>query len=243
MLPQLYHAHHSQHLEDLSFWLELAAQTGGPVLELGCGTGRVLLPLDQAGYRTTGLDNNPAMLKFLKANIGPRVYPMPLLLAADISRFNLAMQYPLIIIPCNTFSTLPENNRRAALECIRKHLAPGGSFVVSIPNPQVLEDLPGRSGAEFEDEFIHPQSGNPVQVSSSWRRSRHTFSVTWIYDHLLPNGKVERLIIETAHQKVPAETYEREIQAAGLKVTQIYGDFNRSVYTAESPQMIIMATG
>ena len=52
MLPSVYHAHHNRHLEDLPFWLDLAAQTGDPLLELGCGTGRVLIPLAQAGYRT-----------------------------------------------------------------------------------------------------------------------------------------------------------------------------------------------
>jgi ubiquinone/menaquinone biosynthesis C-methylase UbiE len=48
MFPQLYHIHHNAHTEDLPFWLKLAQQQGGPVLELGCGTGRVLIPLIQA---------------------------------------------------------------------------------------------------------------------------------------------------------------------------------------------------
>jgi SAM-dependent methyltransferase len=243
MLPHLYHAHHNRYLEDLPFWLELAANTGDPILELGCGTGRVLIPLAQAGFHTIGLDHNLAKLKYLKASIGPQIQLIPLLSAADISRFNLAKQFSLIILPCNTFSTLLEEKRHSALECVGNHLIPGGIFAVSLPNPERLKDLPARSDAEFEDEFIHPLTGNPVQVSSSWRRTKHTFTVTWIYDHLLPDGRVERQTIETTHQMTHAETYMDEIRSAGMKVTGVYGDYNNTAYAAESPNLILVAKG
>jgi len=243
MLPELIHAHHSHYLEDIPFWLELAALAGDPLLELGCGTGRVLLPLAQAGYHTIGLDHNLSMLKFLKARIEYQIEPAPMLIASDISRFNLAAHFPLVILPCNTFSTLSEGQRTACLGCIRRHLKSVGIFAVSVPNPQVLIRSPARSAPEFEDEFIHPHTGNPVQVTSSWRRTKRTFNVIWIYDHLLPDGTVERLTVETAHQMIPVETYLEEMRNEGLIVTGVYGDFDRSTYTAESPQLIILATG
>ena len=59
MLARLYHAHHSRNLEDLPFWQELARQQGSPILELGCGSGRVLLPLARAGYNVVGLEREP----------------------------------------------------------------------------------------------------------------------------------------------------------------------------------------
>jgi SAM-dependent methyltransferase len=242
MLPHLYLAHHNRYLEDLPFWLELAAQTGDPVLELGCGTGRVLLPLAQAGHHAIGLDHNLLMLKFLKANIGPQIQNAPKLIAADISCFNLAAQFPLIILPCNTFSTLAENHRKACLRCIRRHLGPRGIFAVSLPNPQLLLQTPARSGAELEDEFIHPQTGNPVQVNSSWRRTERTFTVTWIYDHLFPNGIVERQTVEIAHQINPVDTYLDELGQGGLTLIGTYGDFDRSAFTSDSPVLILMAT-
>lgn len=243
MLPQLYHAHHSRYLEDFPFWLELAAQTGDPVLELGCGTGRVLIPLAKAGHHVLGLDHNLAMLKFLKANIGPQIQPAPVLIVADITGFNLAVKFPLIILPCNTFSMLAEDRRKACLRCMRRHLRSGGIFAVSVPNPELLLRLAVRSDATLEDEFILPQTGNPVQVNSSWRRTKRTFSVTWNYDHLLPDGTVDRLTVETAHQMIPADTYLEDIRDAGLIVAGIYGDFERSAYTADSPHLIILATG
>ncbi len=243
MLPEFYHAHHNRHLEDLPFWLELARLSGDPILELGCGTGRVLIPLAQAGHRTVGLDRDPGMLKYLQDNLDLRIKPRPSLIVADISRYSLAQQFPLIILPCNTLSTLEAEQRRACLGCVRRHLQSGGMFAVSLPNPHVVSHIPAHSSVELEDEFILPRTGNPIQVSSAWWRTRHAFTVTWIYDQLYPDGRVERVTIETSHQNIPAQAYLDDIQAVGLKVESLYGDIDRSEYTVNSPSLVILATG
>ena len=62
----LYHLHHLGYTEDLNFWLAEAERAGGPILELGCGTGRIMLPLLEKGTRIYGLDNDPHMLDYLK---------------------------------------------------------------------------------------------------------------------------------------------------------------------------------
>ncbi|OGO32347.1 MAG: hypothetical protein A2136_07135 [Chloroflexi bacterium RBG_16_54_11] len=242
MLPQLYHAHHNRHQEDLPFWLELAAQNGDPVLELGCGTGRVLVPLAQAGYRTIGLAYDLTMLKYLKSNTGFQLQPAPFLLAGDISRFSLSARFPLIILPCNTFSTLDDVHRRACLGCIRTHLPEGGIFALSVPNPAILMHLPARAGGELEDEFIHPQTGNPVQVSSTWRRLKSVVKVTWIYDHLFPDGTVDRLSVVVEHRLISMKNYVDDFEYCGLNVTELFGDFDRSAYKPDSPHLIILAT-
>src|SRR5512139_3189739 len=131
MFPKLYNAHNNLNLEDLPFWLELASQAGDPILELGCGTGRVLIPLAQAGYHTIGVDHDSAMLKFLQTHFKLDMGHSPELIEADISEFDLARQFPLIILPCNTFSTLSNEQRVGCLSCVGKHLRHGGIFAVS----------------------------------------------------------------------------------------------------------------
>ncbi len=243
MLPALYHAHHNRHLEDLPFWLDLAAQYGDPILELGCGSGRVLVPLAQAGYRCLGLDRDLAMLKFLQSGLDPALNPKPFLIASDMRRFGLARQFPLIILPCNTFSTLKADERRASLEYVRRHLQSGGLFAASLPNPELWDGLASHSGLEFEEEFILPQTGNPVQVSSSWRRKKATIEVTWSYDQLFPDGAVERSTMRAVHWRASPDEYVDDIQSAGLGVVSIYGDFDRTLYTADSTELIILARG
>lgn len=241
MFPILYHAHHSLHLEDLPFWLELASRQSGPVLELGCGTGRVLIPLLQAGFLAYGLDNDLEMLRFLRGYLPQSRQSQPPIFQADMAHFHLARQFPLIILPCNTLSTLPADQRRSVLACAHEHLAPGGLFTASLPNPAILAAMPRRGREQFEETFTHPLSQNPVQVSSSWRRTPRHFSITWHYDHLLPDGRVERLSIQISHSLETPEAYLQELAQAGLQIISVYGDFDRSLYTSESPYLILVA--
>ena len=210
------------------------------MLELGCGTGRVLIPLAQIGYHCIGIDHDLSMLQFLRAQVG-KLKPRPWFFAADITRFNLSVQFSLIIVPCNTYSTLRKNERLACLRCVHKHLKHGGIFAVSIPNPETLADLPTRSASQLEEEFLHPQTGNPVQVSSSWRRTNDYFQLTWIYDHLFPDGRVERITAQSIQQVLPAKRYLDEIRGSGLEVIGVSGDFDRSPYEENSPYLICVA--
>ncbi len=243
MFPALYHVHHQLNLEDLPFWQELAAQAQGPILELGCGTGRVLLPLFEAGYPVFGLDHDRAMLAYLRHNAHEARLTAPAIFLADLAHFHLGVKFALILLPCNTFSTLDDKQQQDCLSCVQRHLLPGGLFVVSLPNPQMLLQLPTRSEPELEDEFPHPHTGNPVLVSSGWRRSRGTFHLTWVYDQLFPDGKVERLQIETSHTLQPLAYYQSMLARHGLHLEHAYGDFDRSTCSPVSPQLILQAAG
>jgi SAM-dependent methyltransferase len=237
MQPELYHAHHILHQEDLPFWIDLAQQSRGPVLELGCGTGRVLAPLALAGYQLAGIDHDMSMLQFAR-HLMSDIIPSPWLVAADLRRFYFDINFPLIILPCNTYSTLDQPGRLACLEHVHRHLSPGGCFTFSMPNPVYLSGLPACSRPELEDEFIHPSTGNPVQVSSAWQRTSQLFILTWLYDQLLPNGKAERTSETIAHQLVSAEIYLDEVRLVGFKVSRLFGDFDGSDYEQESPNLI-----
>jgi SAM-dependent methyltransferase len=244
MHAALYHAHHAPYQEDLPFWMDLAAHYGNPVLELGCGTGRVLLPLLRRGVRAFGLDRDRTMLAYLqqlyRADFPP-VEKSPPVFQADMTGFHLEMSFALILLPCNTLSSLPEADRGCLYERVAAHLAPGGAFAFSIANPRLLLALPRRSAAEVEESFIHPLSGNPVQVSSAWHREAGRFVLAWHYDHLLPDGRVERHSVETRHTLQPAEAYAAELAAAGLRLAASWGDFDRSEYHVDAPYWIALA--
>lgn len=239
MFPPIYHAHHGKYVEDLPFWEALAAAHPGAVLELGCGTGRVLLSLQAAGYRVSGLDNDLEMLRFLMRRI-PAGEPRRIFLA-DMAAYHLAQQFQLILMPCNTLSTLAEAARQRVFACARSHLPAGGCFAASLPNPTVLREMPARGEEEVEEFLEHPETQGVLQVSSAWRRSKGAFTVTWHYDHLRPDGMVERLSVRVSHSLAVLETYQAELQQAGLKIEQVFGDFDRSGYDAESPNLILVA--
>jgi SAM-dependent methyltransferase len=241
-----YHAHHSLHDEDLAFWLDLAAQQPGPILELGCGTGRVLIPLARSGHAVVGLDRDPGMLALLMARMPAELHQTVMLFRADFTRFHLARSFGLILMPCNTYSTLSKPDRQSVLACVRAHLSAEGMFAISLPNPDWLRSIPSRSDAELEEVFPHPLDGEPVQVSSAWKRtrsrSRPEFILEWYYDHLNPDGSVERLSVQLIHDLTPAAYYLEEIHAAGFERVQSYGGFDRSAFTSDSSEWIILAS-
>lgn len=260
----VYHAHHSRHSEDLGLWLAMAAEVGNPVLELGCGTGRVLLPLLAASIRAVGLDRDRAALRLLKqtwaqayakvksrpedgdasgpqARQGENPVCQPLVFQADFTRFHLAQQFAMALLPCNTYSTLSVVERGLLLEQVRTHLTSGGRFTAALPNPTLLDALPARSAVENEEYFPHPWDGEPVVVGSGWRRRRGEFALTWRYDHLLADGTVDRWEIVVRHQVTPAQTILGELEQAGFRVIDVWGDYDGSKLSDDSPQMIFMA--
>lgn len=261
----VYHAHHSRHNEDLGFWLSIAAEAGSPVVELGCGTGRVLLPLLAAGICAVGIDRDRAALRFLKQawlqaqadrgarpdieGIGkPEEYQQdnpecqPQVFQADFTCFGLARQFTLALLPCNTYSTLTAIERGLLLEQVRVHLSPGGQFAAAIPNPALLDALPARSAFQNEEYFPHPWDGEPVIVSSGWRRGHGEFAITWRYDHLLADGTVDRWETVVRHHLTSARTILSELEQAGFRAIEVWGDYDGSNLSDDSPQMIFMAT-
>jgi len=241
-LAELYDAFHSRYREDLPYWLDLAAAYPAPALELGCGTGRVLVQLARAGRETWGLDHDPAMLARLASRAdlpaSPALHPV----LADMTDFRLPARFGLIFSPCNTFSTLSAAGRQAALGQIYTHLLPGGCFSASLPNPYTLASIKPQREAELEDEFIHPRTGNPVQVSGRYYRQSGDFVLEWLYDQLLPDGSVERLTAAVRHPLAPLETYLKELEDAQLELKNLWGDFDRSPFSPDSPALIWEAT-
>ncbi|MBL7164656.1 MAG: class I SAM-dependent methyltransferase [Anaerolineales bacterium] len=244
-VPMLYHTHHSldANADDLSFWLAWAHQQGGPILELGCGTGRVLLPLAETGYTIFGLDCDRGMLDFLRERVPVSLCDRVVLMRGDLRSYRLAGRFPLILMPCNTYSTLTLTGRRIALNRARLHLTPEGVFIISMPNPNLLAELSEDGEFETESSFSHPKTGNPVQVSSQWEYVGEGMQFHWHYDHLLPNGRVERETITAFHHSQAPDEILDDFEEAGLEVLHIYGDFDRSLYEPESPNLIIVAKG
>jgi SAM-dependent methyltransferase len=147
---------------DVEFYLEQARRYGGPILELGCGTGRILSPLAQAGYEVAGLDLSRAMLD--QAAAKPELHGR--VLEGDMRDFNIDRSFALIIIAARSFQHLIEPaDQRAALSCVRRHLSLGGHLVLDMfdPNFELLFDP--RPVAVPVREARHPQTGQLVRRS------------------------------------------------------------------------------
>ncbi|MCX8062195.1 MAG: class I SAM-dependent methyltransferase [Anaerolineales bacterium] len=232
--PPLYHAHHANYSEDLPFYLELARRYGGPILELGCGTGRVLHALQNSGYTMIGFDVDLNMLRYLRGRATAKVF------CADMISFGLSPVFRLALLPCNTYSTFAPPQRLALLRSVWRSLQNGGAFVTSFPNPALLQTLPAKVETELEEVFLHPSTQNPVQVFTTWQRREAWFEVQWSYDQLFPNGEVERFVYRQVYALADLDLFVREIESCGFIIRATYGSFDKKPLISHSPSVIMV---
>ena len=232
--------------EDLPFWLELAREHGDPILELGCGTGRVLLHLAQRGRKTTGLDNSPEMLARLEAKIrkGERLLApttMPTIVRAEMTDFSLVDNFRLALIPYNTFMHLltPELQRQA-LACTRAHLQPGGALALDLPNPGDAYAAQ-EQGLTLERTFKDGERTVQQFSSVALDRAAQLAHVTWLYDSIGPDGVVQRTTIPLAMRYTFPAEMSLLLEKCGFQLLHLYGDYDRSPFADGSPRMIVVA--
>ena len=221
---------------DAAFYLELAQESGGPVLELGCGTGRILLPIAQTGIACVGLDASRDMLDVLRAKGPP---PSLELVHATMESFELGTRrFPLITIPFRAFSHLLDVPAQlAALANARRHLAPGGRLALDVFDPRL-----SRTAILAEPEELAASAETPrgrVQrfdrVTRDLARQVLTLRVRFVAAAPEDCGEGE-LQLRWFHR------YELEhlLARAGFAIEALYGGFDKRVW-APGCETIILA--
>ena len=239
-LPRLLEAHLAQAAGDLPFWKRLARRSGPEVLELGCGTGRVVRALAASGARVTGIDHDPQALAFAAASLPAESRSQTRLLEADMRTLALDRRFDLIVAACNTLASLDDDGLRDALRRAYQHLLPGGLFAAELPAPQEVQD---DSGEEILSTFLEPGSQNPVQVSARQTAvsPRGPLHVEWCYDELLPDGRVTRSTFTTTYHLREADGLLRTIAEAGLVEIELLGDYDEAAWSPGAARMLVLA--
>ncbi len=236
--PRLFDAQYAEFDEDLPLWLSLAAEAAGPVLELGCGTGRVLAALANAGRVAEGLDRDPHMLARSARRLAARDVPLH---CADLRHFQLEGQYALILVPCNTFAQLDDREASSMLACARRHLLPGGRLAAELPTPGEAHALPAAADGPLAT-FFEPETGNPVQLSAECSASPdgRLVKVLWHYDELQPDGQVRRTTVPAAFHLRRRREVRQLLRKAGFASIQFLGDYDGSPYRPGAPHLIAL---
>jgi SAM-dependent methyltransferase len=235
---------------DIDFYVEMALNSGGPILELGCGTGRVLIPTAKAGVNIFGLDLSSSMLETCQAKIREepkQVQERITLEHGDLQSFNLDRSFPLITIPFRPFQhLLTVEAQLDCLHCVFSHLMPGGLFILDVFNPslQHLVDPEGLQERSPEPEFSLPDG----RIVTRKHRivSRDYFNqindIELIYEVHYPDGKQERLVHSFQMRYLFRFEVEHLLARVGFEVEAIYADFDRSSYGSIYPgELIILA--
>ncbi len=229
---------------DADFYRDLAVESGGPVLEIGCGTGRVLLPIVRAGIPCTGLDLSSQMLDVLRGKARAGGLPVPRLVQARMQDFDLGGErFALVYSAFRVFQHLYTiEDQLACLGRVKAHLAPGGRLAFDVFNPRLdklwEEDPPEDQDLSFRCE------GEDVRryVKTRRERSTQTIYLTMRYERHRDGGFVGSDLAQFRMRWYTRWELEHLMVRAGFDDVTIYGDFDRSPVGRESPSLVVVAS-
>jgi SAM-dependent methyltransferase len=201
---------------DLPLWRELADERGGPVLDVGCGTGRVALDLAVRGHEVVGVDADPVLVAALEERASAAGLTASAL-AADARALALDRRFPLALLPMQVVQLLGGPRGRASmLTAVARHLEPGGLLAIALADP--FDAVPaGESRPPLPDVLERDGwvlSSTPVAV----RDEGDAMAIDRVRHAVSPSGELTEELATIALDGCPPATLEDEGRAAGLSV-------------------------
>jgi SAM-dependent methyltransferase len=236
---------------DVAFFIELALESGGPVLELGCGTGRVLIPTARAGLEILGLDQSPEMLAACRRKMleeSSDVQSRVRLVEEDMRQFELSRQFALVTIPFRPFQHLVDvDDQLACLECVHRHLTESGRLVFDVFNPSLTGLTRENVGQEEQTgpAFELPDGRSVVRREKVVSRDhfKQVISIELIYYVTYADGRQERLVHAFPMRYYFRYEVEHLLARAGFVVDEVYCDYRRNSYGTTYPGDLVFVAG
>jgi SAM-dependent methyltransferase len=230
---------------DLHMIQQFAVRCGSPILELACGTGRVLLPLARQGYQVTGVDVSPAMLdvarrKVAAENLAERIT----LVEQDMRALELGSCFNLVFVAVNSFMhILNTDDQLDVLARIRRHLNPGGLLLLDLFNPDLSRLLDMRGEMALEKVMVDPDTGQHLMRFHTEKidLGQQTIHVTFVVDEIDAEGHLQRTLFPFTMRYLFRYELELLLRLAGFQIEAIYGSYDLDEYTGDSEKMIAVA--
>lgn len=248
-LARLYDLDLAQDPGDLDLYLALAGRTGGPILELATGTGRLAVPMAEHGYLVTGVDIDPAMLARAQARAdatrGDAMGGLRFVIGdARSVRLPDAGRYQLAFLALNSLFIMGTRaDQQAVVTTLATHLAPGGLAVIDVwlPDADDLARYDGRVMLEYPRR--DPATGQHVVKVGSATHDAATATVrlTTIYEEGDPGQPVVRWIRRDEMRLVGVDDLRGFAEAAGLVVESIAGDYDLDPHGPGAERAILLA--
>ncbi len=229
------------HGHDLPFWLVLAEREGGPVVEWGAGTGRLAVPLADAGFNVTAAEISNNMLEKGRDKGNAIEW-----IRGDMCKVTLGRRYGLAICAFNSFLCLLSlDDGLAFLRNAREHLKPDGLLAIEVSafSPEELAEAPGAPALRHDFTRELPQERTLQRFSVS--RYNAASQLLWMrlfYELYDREGKLEeKRMHELTIRIIGRGELELMLRLAGFEVEAVYGGFEGEPFTAESDHLIALA--
>ncbi len=246
-----YDLHYGQFTGDVSFFLKLAEKLGDNprLLELACGSGRIMLPLLQAGYQITGLDLSGQMLQLAKEKLSktaPEVQQRAHFVQGDMSNLDESLggeKFDLIILAFNSFLHLytPES-QLACLTSALEHLTPNGRFALVIYNPETEPGFPANKRTDSSGSVANPLRDSKVNmliVTTDFPAEQRRI-LNHVFYERLPDGTIEKTSAPIFQRYFTRPETENLLQKSGLKLIESYGDYDHRLLQDDSVKFIFV---
>jgi SAM-dependent methyltransferase len=222
---------------DLPFYRALVAEHGGPVLELGCGTGRIALELASEGVEVVGVELSPSMLDFARRKSEAAGIAVTWALG-DIRSFDLARTFPLVLLPYNTLNHLLDlDSIRRCFATVRRHLDPGSRFVVDTFQPS-LSFLGGESARRRPIlRYLDPYTGEEVVLHEEhhYEPATQLDRIVWSYQE---GGRKDAHVEEMMMRLFFPNELEPLLALEGLVMEARHGDYDCRPFDSASPRQL-----
>ena len=236
--------------DDINYYVDLAKQSGGPVLELATGTGRTIIPVARAGIEVTGLDISPRMLDLCRKRLEKeteKVRSRVGLIEEDMRGFKINRTFHLVTIPYSSFTYLTEvEDQLACLESVNRHLKPGGTFFMTVFNEsvQALADTSVFNEFDITPEFTMPDGRKVYRrfryVERDYNRQVEVKDSIFYVTHT--DGKKERLVHRFSMRYFFSFELIHLLARAGLEVTGLYSDYKGTPHDATIRDGMVVVT-
>lgn len=241
-----YDAENTDKNDDIPFYLELAQETEGPVLDVGSGTGRVMFPLARAGYDVHGIDNEPAMLDRARTllNEEPALRDKLHFHLGDAKTYKMPVKFGLTLVPYNgLMHFLDQESQIAVMRNLREWTRDDGLLVLDLPNAGDVYATEDSDSIIFERTFMEPTTGHLVmqQSVSTLDRTMQLLDVTWIYDEINDDGSVRRTFAPLKLYYYFFSEIQLLLTLTGWELEDVYGDLDGSPFEDGAPRMVILA--
>lgn len=237
---------------DLGLYAALAARTGGPIVELGVGSGRIAVPLAALGHDVVGIDRDPAMLARARARAereGPATTSRLELVEADVlgpldGRLPRGGAFRLAILALNAIMLLAgRDEQRRVIRVMAELLAPGGIAVVDTWQPDVRElaQFDGRLSLEWLRR--DPEGGRDVAklVAAWYDGMARIVTLTTLFDEAAPGEPPRRWTRSDALRLAGPEDLRSHAEDAGLEIEQLAGDYDLTPLGPASERVVLVA--
>lgn len=244
-IARFFDAEYADYTDDLPMLNALAQRVRGPLLELGCGTGRALVPLAAAGFEIDGIENSLAMLDIARAKVkAAGVTTRVRLIESDFTEGLAKGHYRLAFALMNTFLHLQDQDAQlAALRAWHGALAPGGLLLLDIFSPDVAELAALNGRLEWDKTWTDPATGRQVMklLARTVDPAEQLMQVSHIYDEIDQDGTVRRAVATFELRYLWRFEAELLLEKAGFEVEGVYGDWEMGDYDSGSDRMILVA--